>query len=46
MIRYRQLEIRIIYICMDAIKTVQPAVPIHPDFAQVVWTLLDPQGQV
>ena len=31
---------------MNAKKTVQPTVPIQPDFAQVAWTLLDPQGQV
>ena len=31
---------------MDAKNTVQPAVSIQPGFAQVAWTLLDPQGQV
>ena len=41
-INYRQPEIRIVYTCMDAKNTVQPAVPIQPDFAQVAWTLLDP----
>ena len=36
---------RIVYIFMDAKNMVQPAVPIQPDFAQVAWTVLDPQGQ-
>ena len=31
---------------MGAKNTVQPAMPIRPDFAQVAWTLLDPQGQI
>ena len=42
----RQPESRNIYDYMGAEKTVQPAVPISPGFAQVAWTLLDPQGQV
>ena len=32
---YRQPEFRIVYIYMDAKNTVQTAVPIQPDFAQV-----------
>ena len=39
-------EIRIVYTCMDAKNTVQLAVSIQPDFAQVALTLLDHQGQV
>ena len=43
----RQPEIRIVYTYMDAKNTIQPAVPIQPDFAQGAWTLLDPpHGQV
>ena len=30
---------------MGAKNTDQPALPIRPDFAQLAWTLLDPQGQ-
>ena len=32
---YEQPKIRIVYTCMDAKNTVQPAVPIQPDFAQL-----------
>ena len=41
----RQPESRNFYFFMGAKKTIQPVVPIRPDFAQINGTLLDPQGQ-